>query len=105
MRKTTSFVSFLDIAQHIGLTQEEVDAVCDIGFSNVSWGDADYTLIGNNYALECILGGLLTYYDILNDNDGDLPSRAIPERTLTAQEVRTKFWEIVGKNDYVNMES
>ena len=45
------------------------------------------------------------YYDELNDNDGDIPSRSVPNRILTEEEVRTKFWEVVAQWDYVNLES
>ena len=106
MKSTTvSFVNFADIANHLQLTADELDAVYDYGFSNVSWGDATYTLIGNDYALRCIVNALMTHYDELNDNDGDIPSRSIPDRILTEDEVCTKFWEMVEQWDYVNLEN
>lgn len=142
MKSTTvSFINFTDIANHLQLTVDEMDAVYKYGFSNVSWGDAAYTLIGNNYAVRCIVNALMAYYDELNDNDGDIvrcivsgvmayydelddnegdiPPRSIPDRILikmrsgtairdrilTEDEVCTKFWEIVGQWDYVNLEN
>jgi len=47
----------------------------------------------------------MTHYDELNDNDGDIPSRSIPDRILTEDEVCTKFWEMVEQWDYVNLEN
>ena len=120
MKSTTvSFINFTDIANHLQLTVDEMDAVYNYGFSNVSWGDADYTLIGNNYAVRCIVNALMAYYDELDDNEGDIPPRSIPDRILikmrsgtairdrilTEDEVCTKFWEIVGQWDYVNLEN
>lgn len=106
MKSTTvSFVNFGDIADHLQLTEDERVAITDYGFDNVSWGDATYTLIGNDYAVRCIVNALMMYYDELNDNDGDIPSRSVPNRILTEEEVRTKFWEVVAQWDYVNLES
>lgn len=98
MKSTTvSFVNFTDIANHLQLTADELDAVYNYGFSNVSWGDATYTLIGNDYALRCIVNALMTHYDELNDDELD--------RILTEDEVCTKFWEMVEQWDYVNLEN
>jgi len=103
MKSTTvSFVNFGDIAAKLQLTEDERVAITDYGFDNVSWGDADYTLIDNNYAVECIVSGLLAYYDESNYHAED---RSVPNRILTEEEVRTKFWEVVEQWDYVNLES
>lgn len=92
-KSTVTCVSFSSLTAYLGLTDDEVQAICDYGFSNVSWGDADYTLIGNNFALECIVSGLLSYYDETDT-----------EPRVTEQEVRTKYWEIVERNDYIDLE-
>lgn len=101
--KTVSFVSLSEIYDHLQLTDDEVDTIATYGFSNVSFGDADHTLIGNHFALSCITDGMLNYYDELNDTVGE-PSRNIPERILSPEEIAQKFWEIVGQNDYVDLE-
>ena len=94
-RKTAvTCVSFASLTDYLGVTADEVQAICDYGFSNVSWGDADYTLVNSQYALECIVNGLLSYHD-----------EAGTEPTLSEADLRTKYWEIVERNDYIDMES
>ena len=109
-KSTVTCVSFSSLTAYLGLADDEVDAVCDIGFSTVSWGDADYTLVNSDYALKCIINGLIAYYDELIDKAGGLDF-SIPERTLTTEqmgireeELRTKYWEIVERNDYIDLE-
>lgn len=106
-KSTVSCVSFSSLTAYLGLTDNEVDAVCDMGFSTVSWGDADYTLVNSDYALKCIIDGLIAYYDEyydeLNDKAGGL-NLTISERTLSEEELRTKYWEIVERNDYIDLE-
>ena len=88
MKSTTvSFVNFGDIAEHLQLTEDERVAITDYGFDN---------------AVECIVSGLLAYYDESNYHAED---RSVPNRILTEEEVRTKFWEVVAQWDYVNLES
>lgn len=95
--KTVSFVNLTEVLDEIGFNSEDVEYIQDFGFSNVSWGDAEYTLIGNNFALECILSALP---HLIDDSDEYIPSRSI----ITQEDVVTKYWELVGQDDYVNLE-
>ena len=104
-RKTVSCVSLWDILDYMEFRQEEQDAVSDFGLSNVSFGDAAYTLIGNNYALSLIQDSLEEYYDELESLEGDNPSRMIPARIYTREEIADMFWAVVGEDDYINLES
>jgi hypothetical protein len=103
-KKTLTVISFWDILDHIGFGDGEVEAISDYGLSGVSFGDATYTLIGNNYALHLIQESIATYYDELNS--GDFPhSRSIPPHLYTPEEIATIFWGVVGEDDYINLES
>jgi hypothetical protein len=104
-KKMVTFVDLSDVYEHIGFTDDEVEWIADGGFDCVTFGDAEYTLIGNNFALHCIVGGLMSYYDWLNENDDSIPSRLLPARIFTKDEIEQKFWELVGKDDYINLES
>jgi len=83
-----SFVDVDSILTHIGYSEDEAEQVLDAGFSNVSWGDAVYTLIGNKFALHCIHAGNV-YLDT----------------PLAEDAVTMRYWEVVGQDDYVNMET
>ena len=85
---TVSFVDVDSILTHIGYSEDEAEQVLDVGFSNVSWGDAVYTLIGNKFALHCIHAGNV-YLD----------------PPLAEDAVTMRYWEVVGQDDYVNMET
>jgi len=85
---TVSFVDVDSILTHIGYSEDEAEQVLDVGFSNVSWGDAVYTLIGNKFALHCIHAGNV-YLDT----------------PLAEDAVTMRYWEVVGQDDYVNMET
>ena len=103
-RKVIGCVQLWDVLDHIGFSDEEVEAISDFGLSGVSFGDSAYTLIGNNYALHIIQDSIATYYDELNS--GDFPhSRSIPSHLYTPEEIARKFWEVVGEDDYINLES
>lgn len=95
--KTVSFVNLTEVLDGIGFNSEDIEYILDFGFRNVSFGDASYTLIGNNFALECILDALP---DLIDDSDEYIPSRSI----ITQEDVVTKYWELVGQDDYVNLE-
>ena len=106
-KKNLTVISLWDILDYMELTDEEVEAVSDFGLSNVSWGDAPYTLIGNNFALDCIVNGLEAYYDELQmdaDEYGQ-PSRSLPARLYTRKDITEMFWKVVGEDDYINLES
>ena len=104
-KKNLTAISLWDILDHMELRQEEQDAISDFGLSNVSFGDAAYTLIGNNYALSLIQDSIMEYYDELESLEGDNPSRMIPARIYTRQEIADMFWAVVGEDDYINLES
>ena len=102
-RTTVSFVNIYDVLDHIGFTADEVEAILDYGFNGATTTAADYTLIGNNYALECIINGIEGYYDELEQME-DMPSRTIPTHILGREEIVQKYWEVVSLQDYINME-
>lgn len=95
MRKTTvSFVNISDIYDHLAVTVSEFEWIADRAWSNVSYGDAWYTLIGNNFALDALLEAYESYH-----------RHTIANKSMTAEDFTRKFWEIVGTDDYVNLES
>ena len=104
-KKTLTVISLWDILDHIGFSDEEVEAISDYGLSDVSFGDATYTLIGNNYALHLIQEAIATYYDELNSEDPDQPSRNILPHLYTPEEIAEIFWGVVNEDDYINLES
>ena len=98
-------VDISEVYDYLELDNDEVDWIADRGFDCVSYGDAMATLIGNVFALSCIVDGLMSYYDWLNENKGSIPSRLLPARILSKEEIEKKFWELVGNDDYINLES
>ena len=94
-KKTLTVISIWDILDHIGFSDAEVEAISDYGLSGVSFGDATYTLIGNNFALHLIQDGIATYYD----------SEDVAGVHLTAEDIAEKFWAVVDEDDYINLES
>jgi 3-hydroxyacyl-CoA dehydrogenase len=105
--KVVGLVSLWDILEYIGFSDEEVEAIADYGFGVQFGGTATYTLIGNNFALDCIIEGLFSYYDELQlsaDKFGE-PSRSAVSHIYTREEVTEKFWQVVGEDDYINLES
>ncbi len=104
-KKNLTAISLWDILDYMELTELEQDAISDFGLSNVSFGDAAYTLIGNNYALSIIQDSLFAYYDELESLEGDNPSRMIPARIYTRKEIADMFWAVVDEDDYINLES
>ena len=106
-RLTINAVSLWDILDYMEFTEDEVTAISDFGLSNVTWGDSMFTLIGNNFALDCIVNGLMAYYDELQmdaDEYGQ-PSRSLPARLYTRKDIEQMFWAVVGKDDYVDLET
>ena len=86
---TCSYVNLTDVLMdlnHGAITDDEIHEIYDFYFDWVSFGDATYTMIGNNIALD----SLRRYW---TDNGVDVES-------LTAQ-----YWELVGENDYLNLEN
>lgn len=104
MRKTTvTFVDVSEVYAQLGFTEDLARHVDQVGFSNVTWGDADLTLVGNVFALDCIVEGVFSYYDSLDDNLGE-PSRNLPDVVWNEDDLRAAFWRLVGPEDYVNLE-
>jgi len=63
--------------------------------------------IGNNFALDCIVNGLLAYYDEVQmdmDEYGQ-PSRSLPARLYTRKDIEEMFWKVVDKDDYIDLET
>ena len=87
-RTVVGFVNISDVLEHMGYTEDEQEEILDAGFYTVTWGDAVYTLIGNNFALHCIHSGN-TFLDT----------------PLAEDAVTMRFWEAVGQDDYINMET
>ena len=106
-KKNLTVISLWDILDHIGFSDAEVEAISDYGLSGVSFGDAPYTLIGNNFALDCIVNGLMAYYDELQAQADEFgqPSRSLPARLYTRKDIAEMFWAVVGEDDYINLES
>jgi hypothetical protein len=95
MRKTTvTFVDLSAIYDHLELTHQEVEWIADKGFDCVSFGDTYATLIGNRYALDCMVEA---YEDYHRD--------VIANKSMTKDDFIRKYWEIVGSDDYINLEA
>ena len=86
-RDTITIVHMTDILDHIGYTLDEGRQIMDYGFDGISFGDAQFTVIGNHFALECLLAG--------NRN------LSTPRGT---DDVAGKYWAIVRDNDFINLE-
>ena len=106
-KKNLTVISLWDILDYMEFTDEEVEAISDFGLSNVSWGDSMFTLIGNNFALDCIVNGLMAYYDELQAQADEFgqPSRSLPARLYTRKDIEEMFWKVVDEDDYINLES
>ncbi|MFZ9893458.1 MAG: hypothetical protein ACO3FO_06750 [Candidatus Nanopelagicaceae bacterium] len=82
-------MNITDVLEHMGYTEDEQDEILDAGFSNgVTWGDAVYTLIGNTFALHLLHQG-----------------NAYLDNPLAEDAVTMRYWEVVGQDDYINMET
>jgi len=95
MAKTTTvtFVSISDIYDQLELTNQEVEWIADRAWSNVSYGDSSYTLIGNVFALDCMLEAYEDYHNTV-----------IANKSMTRDDFANKFWEIVDAADYIDLE-
>ena len=95
MSKTTTvtLVDISDVYDHLGLTDYEVEHIADVAWSNVSYGDAQYTLVGNVFALDQMLEAYEHYH-----------KNVIANKSMTRDDFANKFWEIVGEADYINLE-
>jgi hypothetical protein len=93
-----------EVLSHIGFTDNEMDAIVAYGFDNVTWGGAAYSLISTESAFQRILQGIRTYYDEIEALGGDTPSRMIPARIYTKQDITDAFWSCVGATEYIDLE-
>ncbi len=96
MSKTTTvtLVNVADIYDNMGLTDGEVDFIADNAWNDVSFGDANYTLVGNVYALDQMLDAYEDYH-----------RNVIENKSMTRDMFAHKFWKIVDDADYINLES
>jgi hypothetical protein len=90
---TVTLVNISDVYDHLGLTDYEVEHIADVAWSNVSYGDAQYTLVGNVFALDQMLEAYEHYH-----------KNVIANKSMTRDDFANKFWEIVGEADYINLE-
>jgi len=108
IRTTVTFVDASELYHNLGLTDDMVRHVDQTGFSNVSFGDADMTLVGNVFALDCIWEGLQDYYQMMDEAEdrraANELSWVIPEQLYTLETFAEKYWQLVGEADYINLE-
>ena len=90
---TVTLVNISDVYDHLGLTDDEVDFIADNAWVGVSYGDSNFTLVGNVYALDRMLDAYEDYH-----------LTAIVNKSMTRDDFANKFWEIVGEADYINLE-
>lgn len=100
---TVTYVNYSAVIAHIGFDEDAVEAIADYGFNMFFIGDATLPLYDKKYVLDNIVVGYEKYIDELNDNDGDEPSRNLPENIISTYEICTKFWEAVRQGQYINM--
>lgn len=92
-KHTATFVDVSALYHHLGITDDEIRTVDHVGFNSVSYGDADITLVGNVFALECIWEGLQWHHQREGTSSPD-----------TRETFIRKYWELVGPDDYINLE-
>ena len=92
-KHAVTFVNLSDIYDHLQLTNAEVEWIADSGFDCVSYGDAFATLIGNRYALDCMVEAYERYH-----------KNVIANKSMTHADFCQKFWEVVDSADYINLE-
>jgi len=93
IRTTVTFVDVSELYHKLGLSDDACRHVDQVGFHNVSYGDADMTLVGNVFALDCILEGLEDYYEATG-----------MVSPWTRDTFSNKYWELVDVADYINLE-
>ena len=99
---SVSFINYSDVIDHLGFGEDIVEAIGDYGFPTFFTGDATLPLYDKQIILDCIINGYAAYLDELDDNLGE-PSRNLPERILTDEDIAQLFHEVVGQDDYINM--
>ena len=93
IRTTVTFVDVSELYHKLGLSDDVCRHVDQMGFHNVSYGDADMTLVGNVFALDCIWEGLEDYHELTEQ-----------ENPWTLETFAAKYWELVDVADYINLE-
>ena len=93
IRTTVTFVDVSELYHKLGLSDDACRHVDQVGFHNVSFGDADMTLVGNVFALDCIWEGLEDYHEMTEQ-----------ENPYTLETFSKKYWELLDVADYVNLE-
>lgn len=91
---TVSLVNISDVYDHLGLTDYEVEWIADTAWNDVSYGDSNFTLVGNVFALDRMLDAYENYH-----------KNTIANKSMTRDDFANKFWEIVGEADYINLEN
>lgn len=89
--RTLSYVNISDVLTHLGFGEADQETIIHYGFDGVSFGDSMFTLVGNKFALECIIDGA----DIVMNHGSPVPIDS---------EIRRRYWDVVGQDDYINME-
>lgn len=103
MQQTVTFVDFWRVLDHIGFEDDLRDFIYEYGFDGVTWGDSAYTLIGNNLALDCIQTAVVSYYHERTLAE-DMDREEFPDHVWSQEDIAEKFWQVVGQDDYINME-
>lgn len=103
-KENVTFVDISGVYDHIGFTNDEVEAIADYGFGSVSYGDAYATLISGKFALSCIINGYASYRDELNGTTYTDEDRPNNPNIFTEEDIANKFWEVVGKDEFINLE-
>lgn len=92
-KTTKTFMDISDLYAYLGLTDYEIDHIADLAWRNNSYGDATYTLVKSVYALDQMLDAYENYH-----------RNHIANKSMTAEDFRSKFWQLVEKDDYINLE-
>lgn len=92
-KHSVTFVDVSEVYHHLGFSDAVIATVDEVGFHDVTYGDADMTLVGNAYALHCIWEGLEHYHAMTEQ-----------EMPYTWDAFLAKYWHLVGQDDYINLE-
>lgn len=95
--RTAEYVNITEVLKHLGFTQDQQEYILGYGFSNVSWGDSEYTLVGNNFARECFLDGV----ELLSKFEADAGKNTSYDYDV----LENKWLDLVGPHVYINMEA
>lgn len=94
MRKTVSYINLNDVLNALGSTEKEREQVTR-EFEDALFVDAEMTLINTEYALDIIVTGYTrAYYNHVYPAAVEFDDVPLCK----------KFWTIVAKDDYINLE-